>query len=621
MACNRCGQHEVKDGLCRVHYVEEKEKIYLDNSNVNTERGIIRWALDMLPNYLTNDIPEFHFEIYKALLSLYDPQYRNKYDRLLELISWRGSAKSTIVNMIFPSYIIAHNGMTMILPNGSRCTINEGLVCILSETSGSAEEFTVRIRDEFTINERLMYFYKFQIMDAIDALTGQWTRTSFKINGTFVIGLGAGQQIRGKVKGASRPTLLIGDDIYSENNTGTKERRQKIKRWWNSAVVNSIDDVRGKIALCGTIVHEDTILVELENNSMWKTLKFALMNIDDFHSLIRQHLVVNTSTGEIEMKFDDEPDKLIRITKQVEYYNNLPFKTVWPTRVDMYYVALKYKEEYKNSSVSKMYQEYFHVVISDEDKKFKKEYFQTANCRVEWKHGHTWLVFPDGDKEEWVSCNIEFGVDIAAGLESSDDTVITAIAITSNNKRYVLQQSVGKYSIRDILWENDPVYTRHDKIIMDKSFIKKVGFVDELFRMNLIYHPSIIRVGVAGEEILHVEEIRRVFYANNIVKNIVQRPQLAQEGNKFERIINTCLPWYETRMVYHCGALSKLEYQLEFLGKTKNDDCADSLEVAFYHAFTPSELSMEYFNLKSPAIPKQWKRMKTDVPKFDYRTS
>ena len=63
----------------------------------------------------------------------------------------------------------------------------------------------------------------------------------------FVQGIGARQQIRGKVKGASRPTLVIADDIYSEETVITEESRAKIKRWWNNAVMNSIDNVKGKV--------------------------------------------------------------------------------------------------------------------------------------------------------------------------------------------------------------------------------------------------------------------------------------------------------------------------------------------------------------------------------------
>jgi hypothetical protein len=256
----------VKDGLCTEHHRESKFDEWLDNTDPDN-LGIVKWCHEMMPEFAFDKTPWFHIKLFNDLLALYDPDLKNKYERLYEFISFRESAKSTAANTLFASYVLAHNGRSFKFKVDGEVReypISESLIIIISETSTSAEEFTVRIRDAFSTSERLRYYYKVEFKDAIDSLTGQWTRSSFRFNDCFVQSVGSGQQIRGKVKGASRPTLVIADDIYSENNTVTEERRAHIKRWWTNAVVNSVDNVRGKILVLGTIVHDDTIIVELE---------------------------------------------------------------------------------------------------------------------------------------------------------------------------------------------------------------------------------------------------------------------------------------------------------------------------------------------------------------------
>lgn len=582
---DNCDQPVVKSGYCRTHWIGKQEEIYLDNSDLSRDKGIVKWAYDCLPTYVTDAIPDFHLDIYAAALSLFDPNYTNKYNRLMELISFRGSAKSTILTMILPSYLLAHNGMVMKLPDGRETRINEGLILILSETGAAAEDFTVRIRDEFTANEMLRYMYDAKIEDAIDNITGQWTRTAFKMNGCFVVGIGAKMQVRGKIKGASRPTLVIGDDIYSNKNTLTKEERRKTKNWWNSEVMNSVDDVRGKVLLCGTIVHEDTILVELERNDMWKKRKFTLMDPDLFLRMVQEHTTVSND-GRFVMKHDDERNELARITLQREYYNAIQTKSIWKERLDNYFMLMKYKEAYQNNTLSTFWQEYFHILIGEADKKFRKEYFQQATVEYFYNEGTHWIRHGD----VVTNVKVEMGIDLAAGVDDQDDTVIAVVAVTPSNRRYVLNITSGKFAIRDVFWQDNPDYQRYNKVILDKSLVKTVGFIDEAFRLALQYNLKTIKIGIAGEERLYINEFSRVFVANGMAIYPKKRQQSKQDGSKFERIIASCLPYYETLMVYHCCNTSTLQYQLEYLGKAKHDDHPDALEVAFYELRPPSPM-------------------------------
>jgi len=614
MHCKHCDKPVVKDGLCYTHHVEAKKKEWLDNTDPEN-LGIVKWAQELLPEFAFNRVPDFHKVLYLELLKLYNPKLRNKYERLLEFISFRESAKSTAANTIFVSYVTAHNNeITRLTIDGEvvECLIKEGAIIIISETAGSAEDFTVRIRDTFSGSDRLRYYYRFTIEEALDSETGMWTRSAFKINGIFIQGIGSLQMIRGKVKGTSRPTLVIADDIYSENTVITEERRTRTKRWWNNAVMNSIDNLRGKVVVLGTILHEDTILVELEKNPLWKTIKVPVMGsldkegnviLDEFHKFINDHIKVNWEISRAYLPFDDESDIDEKRRKQRTYFDKIQksydWKLRWPERIDLYLLAIKFQEAVFNQSVDGLYQEYFHITSNPEERRFRKEFFQgITGYDLKFEHGYNWLRIPL-HIPDWTICNVEFGIDLAG--TGRDEAVISVVAATPDLRTFVLHQAVGKWSIRDDLL-GDTALARRRWLVADaearsKNSIRRVGVADECYRLAKRFRPSKIKVGVAAEEEMIAEEIRRVFQNyRDYLTYIMSRPQTRLEGKKEQRIANTLLPLYETRMVYHNTGLAKLEYQLEHLGRTKHDDCADSLECAFFALDFPENLSYESFN-------------------------
>lgn len=617
MTCSKCSKKAYKEGLCDTHWFNKREQeVYLDNTDRNN-LGIVKWSRDFLPEYARNVTPEMHKFIYELVLSLFDPFYKNKFERLLELINWRGSGKSAVI-MILVSYLIAHNGMKMKIRSNGKITeaeIKERLVVIASETGGSAEDFVVRIRDEFGINEKLRHYYKGKFEEATDSETGQWTRRAFKYNSCFVLGIGTGQQVRGKIKGAYRATLFIADDLYSEKNTITEESRTKVRNWWNTAAFNSVDDVDGKCVVLGTIVHEDTILVDLEKNKLWKTIKFHLMPVEKFEELKSKHLKVNNQIGTCDLPFDDIEDEFIRKEKQRKYFKDLEatgeWDLAWPERADLYFIALKYQEAVINNTTASFYQEYFHMVISEEMKKFRKEYFQKLNnVHLDYKYSYNWLTIPELYGDTPKVANIDFGVDMAGvGSKEGDDWVIDVNAALEDNRRIGLHTYIGRASLRDSLFDDSPETLRKDKVVMDRSLIKKVGIADECFRLALVFHPRYIKIGIgnAAEGVI-VEEVRRIFRSNGIFDvQVMARPQSRQGGTKEERITNTLLPYYETMSVFHLGDQHIKEHQLEFLGKAAHDDIADAEEVSFWNLQNPSPVSMEYFEpkLTKKKMPKE----------------
>jgi len=597
--CAKCKLDAVKDGFCRKHYIEEKEKVFLDNTN-HKELGILKWLKFMYPEHYRNEFSEMQKEVYIELLSLYDRRLTNKMHRLFELIAFRGFSKSKIIFGII-SYITLHNNQKMKIraEDGmvQEILINEKFIVIFSETGGMAEDFVVNIRDEFSTNSMVKYFYKYTIQDAKEEDTGQWTRKAFKMNNLVILGLGAQQQARGKIKGAYRPTFVFYDDIYSENNTKTEQTRNNIKRWFYDAAQHSVDDLLGKAFLVGTIINDDTVIIECEKSNTWKTKKVYPMPEVKFQEFINKHLKIDINKSLCKLPFDQEEDKYGKIEQQTRYFNELEkdsyWEIEWKERMGLYQLALKYKEAVENQNISGFYQEYFHIAIPTELRRFRKEYFRhISDLAISKEFGYTWLECKEIYPQKEV-INIEIGLDLSSGTKEGDNTSIVITGITGDGKCFVLKTEYGKFSIRDNVNSQD---LRIDRIVKDISFVSKIGYIDETFRLSLEYNPRLIKVGTGGGlESSIVDEMVRIFRINGNYIPIIPRIQSSKSGTKEERIINTLLPKYETMSVYHTLNMEQLEYELEFLGKASNDDTADALEVSIFNIYRPYPIKYTQF--------------------------
>jgi|GEM_PF-3234445 len=534
---------------------------------------------------------------------------------------------STLLNTILVLYLICHNGKMMKIKSASgdiiEVLINEKFITIISETGGSAEQFVVRARNELTSNRKLKYFYHYDLIDAREDDTGKWTQKAFKYNGCLVLGVGSGQQIRGRVEGAYRVSFMIFDDIYSENNTITPESRTKIKTWFNNAALNSVDDLIGKVLIVNTIVHEDTIPVQLKNARNWKTLQFSVMPLEKFKKFIKEHLYINEVRGICKLPFEDESDAIGEFEvkrKQRAYFKKVQesydWELSWGDRIDLYYLALKYQEALQKRQMSSLYQEYFHVIVSEEQKQIKPEYFRVEQMDIEYKYGYTWLNCNLFQTPQPV--NIEIGLDFASGSSDGDDAVAIVAGILPNSMKVVLEMVSGKMSKRDQI--KGATASNYGSVEFDRDKIQRTGLIDEAIRLAVKYKAKRIKVGYAGTEKSNVEEVRRLVYLNKLYDcMVIGRKQDQSEGAKRERILNNLSSEYETRNVLHNPGLDKLEYQLEFLKNTDLDDCADCLEVAMWQMQKPFEMDLGFYQTNQIKNKVRFKKLQVQLPSFDWR--
>ena len=616
MSCTKCNQSTVPNSqYCHLHWIEEnyEERGYMDNTDPNN-LGILKWAQDLLKEFMPQATPDFHLDILILIFSLFDPFYKNRYERQRNIISFRGSSKSTLLNFIVILYLLCNMGRMMRIRNVRgeiiEVKIDEKFIVIASETGNSAEDFVVRLRDELTVNEDLRYFYHGAIQDAYDSIDGQMTRRAFKFGGCFVMGAGVGMQIRGKIKGAYRATLILCDDIYSENNTITEDSRSKVKRWFDYAVLNSIDDLRGKIIVVGTILHENTILVENKRAKNWKTLEFPVMPLELFQQFVAEHLEVNHQRGTCSLPFEDQKlDEFEEKTKQRAYFKQVQeskdWKLSWAERIDLYFLALKYQDSVTKRTVGSLYQEYFHQIATSEMKQIKPEYFRREDFTVYEEKGHLFFKCSLFDEPQTIS--IQIGIDGATGTVDGDDSAITVGGKLSNGFEVILETIYGKYPARDI--KKKMSSGDYGKLERNYENIEVIGYIDEALRKALEYNADTIMMGYAGTELTNVETLRQLTFINGLFGiSVVGRKQDSSEGIKRERIAKRLAPKYQAYSVIHAKGLEKLEYQLEFLESCTDDDVADSCECALYQIQAPHYLDIKTL-LPSNKEPVRWKKL------------
>ena len=77
-----------------------------------------------------------------------------------------------------------------------------------------------------------------------------------------VIAKGAEQKLRGLIWNGTRPDIILCDDMENDELVMNKERREKMRRWFNSALLPCRSS-NGIVRVVGTILHMDSLLERL----------------------------------------------------------------------------------------------------------------------------------------------------------------------------------------------------------------------------------------------------------------------------------------------------------------------------------------------------------------------
>lgn len=229
--------------------MEQRTKPAATNS---FDRGssLLDWSRKFLPHYFTLPPSGMH----RWLGEQADKSRRNR-GLKVNVIGPRGGAKSTVIT----------------LANVLRCALEnwEPLIWIISETQDQAKKLLEHVKSELTPNELLAAAYPESY-----GRGPVWRSGAIKLrNNVAIEAYGVGQKIRGRREQASRPTLIVCDDLQDMPVTTSGERRKKDWDWFSGTLMKC-GDKRTNVFNLATALHREAIGCKLDSLPGWDSRVF-----------------------------------------------------------------------------------------------------------------------------------------------------------------------------------------------------------------------------------------------------------------------------------------------------------------------------------------------------------
>lgn len=251
----------------------EKDQLYFaytyfsEDENPDNQGNLIPAGISL------EDAPEFHVEL-TGIMNVLSNEEINK------RIAWsapRGHAKSAYLSNVLPIHQTIFGKRKYIL--------------IISETDAASKKFVEWVANELKFNTKLRRDFG-ELLSPNKGQNDKDNQESFLTNtGTLVEATSIGKQLRGKRNGASRPDLVICDDLESGKNTNTSELIAKNIDWFDKVVLPIGDPDRTAFVYMGTTVVSNGLLQHVQNKS-------------DFHSRTYAAIVEQPNRGDLWDEFE-----------------------------------------------------------------------------------------------------------------------------------------------------------------------------------------------------------------------------------------------------------------------------------------------------------------------------
>lgn len=236
----------------------------IDITNPETRRHIVKtyglagftWLY--LAHHFNLEPADFHPDLIAAL--------EDKSEEMLEIIGFRGSAKSTYASLAYVLYISLEHKYDFILP--------------VFDTTSQMKLAIANMRYELEHNQMIIKDYG--VMFNADK---NWADSSLQLlNGVLIMGRSRGQKIRGLKHRQFRPQVIICDDLEDLEWVKKKENRDKTERWLAGEVIPAQQETGAKLILIGNMLHNNGIMARMKarkkhgGEPLFKLLEFALFD-------------------------------------------------------------------------------------------------------------------------------------------------------------------------------------------------------------------------------------------------------------------------------------------------------------------------------------------------------
>lgn len=373
--------------------------------------------------------PEFHKECWDLCCSD---------EKFVAIAAPRGHAKSTAVTLGY--------GLATLLFRQRK------FMLLVSDTEGQSALFLGTFKQELQDNKELIELFgikrnaeghvKFIKDSETDIIVECEDGHRFRI-----IAKGAEQKLRGLIWNGSRPDIILGDDMENDELVMNKERREKMRRWFQGALLPCRSD-NGIVRLVGTILHMDSLLERLMPSESEK---------HTVHTGLKTYSTRKT------------------MWKAVKYkaHNETFTELLWPQKKSAEMFKMLYEEALRDGTTDIYSQEYLNLPIDQEKALFKKADFLSAS-------------------EEQLSGKLHYYItaDFAiAENEKADYTVFLVAAVDENRQiiiKDVIRERLDGKEIVDTLLTLQRIYEPEAIGVEEMQVSKALGpfLREEMVRTN-----------------------------------------------------------------------------------------------------------------------------------------
>lgn len=247
----------------------------------NGDAGLLAWAKKYLPDHFAKPPSAMHQWLGRELDKMCHVRKLK-----LNVLGPRGGAKSTIGTLAFPLKAALER--------------REPYIWIVSDTKHQAAAHLENIKTELTDNPRLAADFP--------QAAGRgpvWRASSIVLpNKVAIEAFGTGQRIRGRRRGAHRPTLIICDDLQNDAHIRSALQREHSRDWFHGTLLNAGNKSTNVLNLA-TALHREALAVQLHETSGWHSRIFqAIPRWPDHMSLWQEWEAIYTDVQNPRYKRD-----------------------------------------------------------------------------------------------------------------------------------------------------------------------------------------------------------------------------------------------------------------------------------------------------------------------------
>jgi len=206
----------------------------------------LAWNRRFLPHYFAAHAPaDFHADMAGVCGALHTRR-GTRHSR----IAPRGGAKSTWWTLAYPLRAALEGW--------------EPYTLILSDSSAQADQHLENLKKELEDNGPLRAVYTHE-----SGPGPEWNQSRIRLrNGAVIEALGRGKKVRGRRNRAARPSLIVFDDIQSNEDVISPVLRERAWSWATREVIPAGDENTNFLAV-GSALHRDAVAVRLGRLAGW----------------------------------------------------------------------------------------------------------------------------------------------------------------------------------------------------------------------------------------------------------------------------------------------------------------------------------------------------------------